>query len=1053
MQEGQSVSHMHTFQANFNNIKKANLNSNLPKLQKILSKDTSFHNNSPRSPTEPPEIYSIKDLEIISDIITFASHTSPNASPENTPFSFLSLFRAYDIVLRTRKIDPSTDKIYYKFLLKLCCEPGENWEEKFENVVRNLGLFAQVVKSYDQIIEPIGPPISNNFKSSENINKIPELSIKHPFLTRERCFQDLPINKKEKNLKSDTISQPQSRHPVKNTASVGPAKNEFLSIEKPAATYIHLSPPLPPPLGHSIEDGGTISKKNINKLLTDEDRASTIVTKQKPLNVAIASQDTKQKDAPLTPSFGKNPNFEERDVSITVNEAQITTISIQQQPKETISAQIIQTEAPESKPLANLDKLPSIPDQLENLRDCFQAWRRYTSILRKRRTHIIKQWQTASEHHKNRLMTKCTRQWRIVYTSQKEKIKIADNHYNRKLLKEVFDFWQVLLNARKSVVHYQKGKVDKYFRLWISRLSMVNETQQMVEERVDVDESTPDLLGAGLTNQENKKIMLQKSFKIWRTNFIYSLLKQSNEFELMERFFATQLALARKYSMLDANNEGNLTQAAFERWKDKYNNYVSLGEMAEDDYNVNLVKVSFLHWKRVLRRKKNTEIRADWKFREKYFVEWYSRTYQKWKGRHPRKLVAIKILQEWHRWAKERHKERMALETATIAKSDAIIQRKCFMYWIQRYQTLEIMESQGIARWESNTLSKSFAQLNLIWSKIQVNKQQASVFADYWILKRTFRRMREYHEHIQGLELQCNAQIKKTQCARARCVLRVWLVSLLRYQTRQEKVDIAYKRNMRQKYFNQWQCKMRSIRHRQVIIVAQSDKRNQAKYFQKWKKAYRKQIELIQKADAANDLRTKRSFFRFWKLRYAHSKKMGILAIDKYNTHIFHIAFNLWNKWKSKTISYEKLLQLAQEYYNRRLLTPSFSRWCQIWQVYEHDRATALSHYERRLFMGTWANMSARYHRILDDRWKMEANARLVRNVDFRRQRDAFIAWRIFVKRRKDLRLEFESIVQMLPERLTREYGISAVYLTLLLRISMMKWKEKKQKAQRSILL
>ncbi|CAG8620281.1 4517_t:CDS:10, partial [Ambispora leptoticha] len=930
----------------------------------------------------------IIDLEILSDIITFASHTSPNVSPENTPFSFLSLFRAYDIVLRTRKIDPSTDKIYYKFLLKLCCEPGENWEEKFENVVRKLGLIAQDVKLYDQIIEPT-EPFSNNIRSFENINKTSELSIK-----------DFSTNKKEK-MKSDTTAQPQLSLPIKNTASVGPAKHEFLSIEQPTAALIH-PPPLPPPpipLIHSTEDG-TISKEN--KLSTSVSIETTIVTKQQPINVAITSQDTKQKDALSTSSFEKKPTFE-KDESTRANKNQIITMSTQQPPKNAISAQIIQTEALKSD---DLDKISSVPEQLENLRDCFRAWRRYTSIIRKRRTHIIKQWQTASEHYKNKLLAKCMHQWRIVYEYQKEKIKNADDHYNRNLLRKAFDFWQsrknkLVLNARKSIVHDQKRKVNKYFQLWISSLTMINESRQTVEERVDMNENTPDLLRACL----NK----------WRLRY--------NEREILtlqnDKYYSRQLALASKYSILDVNNEGNLTQAAFEQWKDKYNNYVSLSEMAEDDYNTKLVEFAFLHWKRVLKRKKNMENRADRKLKEKYFVEWFTRAYQKWKWRQPRKLVVIKILQEWRRWAKERHKERIALEKAANTKSDAIIQRKCFIHWIQRYQTLEIMESQGIARWESNTLSrKSFAQLNLIWSKNQFYKQQASFFVNHWILKRTFRHMREYHKHIQGHDLQCIVQIEKIRCELTRRVLRVWLVSLLRYQTRQEKVDIAYKRNLRRKYFNQWHRKMCFTRHRQVTIVVQSKMRDQARYFKKWRKAYQKQTELTQKANVANNLRIERSFFKFWKLRYAHLKKMENLAIESYNTHISDIAFNIWNKWKSKTVAYELTLELAQEHYNHRLLIPSFFRWCQIWQVHEHDRATALSHYERKLFVGIWTNMRARYHRIMGDRWKIEANARLVRNVDLRRQRGAFIAWRIFVKRRKELRLVLVSTVQMLPERL-----------------------------------
>jgi len=48
----------------------------------------------------------------------------------------MSLFRAHDVVLSTRKIDPKTDTTYYQFLLKLSLMSGNNWNEKFENAIK-----------------------------------------------------------------------------------------------------------------------------------------------------------------------------------------------------------------------------------------------------------------------------------------------------------------------------------------------------------------------------------------------------------------------------------------------------------------------------------------------------------------------------------------------------------------------------------------------------------------------------------------------------------------------------------------------------------------------------------------------------------------------------------------------------------------------------------------------------------------------------------------------------------------------------------------------------
>ena len=53
----------------------------------------------------------------------------------------MSLFRAYDVVLSTRKIDTETDSIYYQFLLKLSVVPGNNWSEKFDNAIKVISMF------------------------------------------------------------------------------------------------------------------------------------------------------------------------------------------------------------------------------------------------------------------------------------------------------------------------------------------------------------------------------------------------------------------------------------------------------------------------------------------------------------------------------------------------------------------------------------------------------------------------------------------------------------------------------------------------------------------------------------------------------------------------------------------------------------------------------------------------------------------------------------------------------------------------------------------------
>ncbi|OLL25758.1 Protein sfi1 [Neolecta irregularis DAH-3] len=73
------------------------------------------------------------DLDVLRDIIHRAS-----LSPDGD--SFLSVFRAYDTVLKERSIDPSQDRLYFKILLKLARIKGGSWYEKLQLVLGTLGV-------------------------------------------------------------------------------------------------------------------------------------------------------------------------------------------------------------------------------------------------------------------------------------------------------------------------------------------------------------------------------------------------------------------------------------------------------------------------------------------------------------------------------------------------------------------------------------------------------------------------------------------------------------------------------------------------------------------------------------------------------------------------------------------------------------------------------------------------------------------------------------------------------------------------------------------------
>lgn len=89
------------------------------------------------SPTLPsqsrlpqPTNFSI-ELQVLQEIIS----TSANATDGT---SFLSIFKAYDLVLKARDIDPAKDRVYFKFLLKLARVQGATWTEKYTNILKVL---------------------------------------------------------------------------------------------------------------------------------------------------------------------------------------------------------------------------------------------------------------------------------------------------------------------------------------------------------------------------------------------------------------------------------------------------------------------------------------------------------------------------------------------------------------------------------------------------------------------------------------------------------------------------------------------------------------------------------------------------------------------------------------------------------------------------------------------------------------------------------------------------------------------------------------------------
>ena len=69
------------------------------------------------------------ELQVLRDIISASKDANDGAS-------FLAVFKAYDSVLKSRNIDPATDRVYFKFLLKLARVQGTTWIQKFDGLLK-----------------------------------------------------------------------------------------------------------------------------------------------------------------------------------------------------------------------------------------------------------------------------------------------------------------------------------------------------------------------------------------------------------------------------------------------------------------------------------------------------------------------------------------------------------------------------------------------------------------------------------------------------------------------------------------------------------------------------------------------------------------------------------------------------------------------------------------------------------------------------------------------------------------------------------------------------
>ncbi|CAB4408662.1 unnamed protein product [Rhizophagus irregularis] len=574
-----------------------------------LSQNNLCHKQSryPEIQKQTWDTYTVRDLEILSDIITLATYTSRSLT-EITPFSYMSLFRAYDVVLSTRRIDAKIDTVYYQFLLKLSLVPGNNWGEKFENSIKDLGLKSDIEQrslifnksdgsESDYTIES-NISLSSLDHGIENTSFDNDINFKVNEIALEQNYDNV-----EESFESSTKVFSQSR--ISNTIDYkkrSPMRKDFFNIEGSSKSEV------------TLKGDYSILEKNA-------------------LNGPISNNNNNNNN---NTTFFVSDDEEDDDLQEMERLKEKLRICFKEWSRFTIKIRAFRAKGIRQWKLAiNFHQKNLLKSYFHKLKNNYQK-----QLVNKK---------LSDEKCKELVMRKYLIKWyhRKQYVSYIEEQVILIGQRN--LLKRHFERW--LCRIQHIDNHVQLAKryknqccgrlLNKFFTKWSSKYK---------------------------TKTKNKEILIE-NFKIWRLKFIYNLLNGANQDALLSKYFNMWrdnyfdkldklISSSQKYNYIEEGTEDTLAQRVFDKWRDRYNNNISLAEMAEDDYNTKLIKNAFIHWKRANGKRQKIIKEIDMQLKNRYFVEWYSKCLQKWKQKYRQRELAIKVLREWRSWtAKTRRKK------------------------------------------------------------------------------------------------------------------------------------------------------------------------------------------------------------------------------------------------------------------------------------------------------------------------------------------------------------------------------------------------------------
>ncbi|CAG8572887.1 7199_t:CDS:2, partial [Acaulospora colombiana] len=614
--------------------------------------------------------------------------------------------QAYDVVLKTRKIDPNTDAIYYHFLLKLVLIPGDDWSEKFENFMRSLGLSAgdeengwmflrrDIAFGDRELLESdrSSVNITTEFESGRNA-----LNLSLPMTPTESSIRNRAPRKNangdnrvptESNCRSASVKNLNNeRQPLKDNNSIFFGfKSPEHTLETPIFNFasslktvrteagtskgpdnepdgfenLHISSfkrsnegiifKETGKKGQELDAHDSVASDNDGNFYFDQSVRSNL-SEDKLFEKVVRPQETGNRQ-PV--NFVNNKLSEKNTVNTYIP------IKLEENTKHLdITSRTVRQSEMINENITIIKTSDEIKDHQELEKRKEHQTGKISGINPSREMSNLKGCIGSPREPVTPLITKddvesvSTSSSKNVSQSKLQIASLDSMHLEKSDTPESIS--EMILDSQMfeemhghSIVTAPESTSPNELR--VSR-DLEESTKITIDSDSDVMEKDESVDEEGIVKiheyDDNDKTAWSQDHQDMMES-LESMLQNLTLTCEYDKYYDKLISNSQKQSVFDATTEEELLSCAFNKWRDRYNNYVCLGEMAEDDYNSKLMSAAFLHWKMVTRRKKAMLKAAEDVFMNRYMLRCFI---QKFMQKQKQKELLEKVF-----WGKEANK-------------------------------------------------------------------------------------------------------------------------------------------------------------------------------------------------------------------------------------------------------------------------------------------------------------------------------------------------------------------------------------------------------------